>query len=332
MENKKFSYKTVYTIYIIMFCIVLVYSIGWYVIGRKYKNYAIEKISKIPSVSYEKVSLSGFPLKFGLKFADLKFSNTSYGVNVSFLTKKMQLSKPLFDDVVKINLNNIRYENSENRVVEIVLSDNNEISLLFKNNKITSINAFIPSIVVEDSNDKDSKVVIKNIVYKTEEIKNDSYINKPNYLDVEKILAYSRDEKEEKLKNESNLSLDLSLISIMDGENILSNGLELNKFVYNNLTSDYSINLSGEYKVNPKTVFSLLFNIDLNNYDNFVSSLTDPIQIESVKNLSSVIPSINDNEDKNKHIVIKKTVDSDVIMVNEKPLNDVINDMLKTIK
>lgn len=334
MENKKFNYKAIYTIYIIVLIIILAYTIGWYIVGKKYKDYAIQKINNVSNISCEKISLNGFPFKFGLKFSDLKISNESYGANFSFLTKKMQLSKPLFDDIVKIEIDNIRYETNlsgNNKIIEVTLKEGSNLNLKFKDKKISSINATIPTMVISNSDEENEEIIIKNIVYRTEEIKNESYINKPNFLDIEKILVYEKNNEEKELKNESNISLDLSLIDIVEGEDILSNGLDLNKATYNDITNNYSMSLNGEYKSNSKTTFSLLFNIDINNYDNFISSLKEPIKIETAKNLFSAIPNINNNNDKDKHIVIKKAVDSDVITVNEKSLNDIMNDILRAI-
>lgn len=330
MENKKFNYKTIYTIYIIIFCIIFAYFIGWYIICKKYKNYAIEKIDSIPNLSYKKVSLNGFPFKFGLKFKDLQMSSTSYGVNVNFSTNKLQFSKPLFDNIVKIGIDNIKYEAEDDRIIELIIEDGNALAVEFKDKQILSINAIVPSITIKDSLEKNKEMVIKNMIYKAEEIKNDSYINRPNFLDVEKILTYTYNDGKQELQNELNFSLDLSLISIIENESVLSSGIDLNKAVYNDITNNYSLNFNGEYKSNSETIFSLLFNIDMNNYDNFINSLKDPVKLETAKNLENIIPNMNNGE-KNRHITIKKAVDFDTIMVNEKSLNNIIGDILTSI-
>lgn len=332
MENKKFSYKSIYTIYIIIVFIILGYFVGWYITGKKYKNYAIKKIKDIPSLSYKKISLNGFPFKFGLKFVDLQFSSSNYGTDIKFITKSIQLSKALFNNIVRIDLDNIRYETNKDRIIEIILKKGNSLNLKFDNKAVVSINMIIPSLIISDSYKKNEEIIVENIIYKTEEIKNDSYINKPNYLDIEKILTYEYDDKIKTLKNESNFSLDLSSINIIDNENILSKGLDLNKITYNNITKNYSFNIKGEYKESSETMFSLSFDIDINNYDNFTESLQDPIKIDTIKNLSNSIPNIVDNINKDKHITVKKSVDSDTITINGKSLNDIMNDVLKSIK
>lgn len=327
-ENNRKINKSLLVIYIIVIITICGYSIFWFIACNKYREIIEVKIKEIPSLTYKSARVSGFPFKFGLKFKDLKFSKTQYNNASSVEFESIIFSKTLNSEYNYAKFNRATVSNN-NEEVQVIIDGNNEVKFKLIEDKLQSIDVMATQILIRNPKDKNKESVIKNVLYKTELIKNNSYENKPHFLDIESISLYSKENGKSELVREMNLSLNLSMINVLENSEVISNGFELEKLVVNGVTDNYSISMKGDTKTSKKEN-SVMLNIDIKNYDNLISIVKDPVHIATINTIYKTIPDL-DQQGKDKHITIKKEANSSILTINDKNIQDILSSVLGTI-
>lgn len=336
-SNKKINIsKKNFTVYIILFLFILGYFFFWRETAKQYKLIIKNFVEQNENLKYENLKLSGFPFSIKLDFYNLEYADSQVGfsteIKIPYLSfKNFILTKKFFLDLDRVELK------TDQEIANIELDKNKEIYFVVEkqenSEKLLFSNIFfdIDKIIITSSSDADKKTEINSLLFKTNTIKNNEYINFASILDIEKaILTYKNNNGQQKT-TERNIFVNFSIAEDLLNNEVETYTFDIQEASINDITNKFSISLNGKYKTHLKNYTnSLDFEVKIKNFINLVNSgnSENNIVLNNLAQTILLLPENSKNNELDKFVKIEKKETDNAISINGQNIQEIITKLL----
>ncbi len=341
VEKKDFEEKNNLNVILSIFIFIIIFLISLYFITiNKVKKKIIKAIENINNnyieISYGKISIAPNPIFIKIKFSDLNIKLEVEDNKVNFELDSLVLKKLTMTKDINVILPKAAVINNTQKQKVDVLFGNNYINLsLNKNLGINNIDVIADQISLKSQN-KDNNLTSKfiNLTFRTIKVASDEYINMTSRFNVDKINTKLNNEEEE---SESNIEIVVSNIKEIDStKEVISITNIVDTFIYNDISNNYAIELSGNFKADRLTKnLTVDTEMEIKNYNSLIRAINNKdiyhfINKDKISNLIQLlqlVPDSDKNTDNNKYFKVIGNSLNKLLLINNVSINDIIQNI-----
>ncbi len=341
VEKKDFEEKNNLNVILSIFIFIIIFLISLYFITiNKVKKKIIKTIENINNnyieISYGKISIVPNPIFIKIKISDLNIKLEVEDNKVNFELDSLVLKKLAMTKDVNVILPKTAVINNTQKQKVDVLFGNNYINLsLSKNLGINNIDVIADQISLKSQN-KDNNLTSKfiNLTFRVIKVASDEYINMTSRFNVDKINTKLNDEEEE---SESNIEIVVSNIKEIDStKEVISITNIVDTFVYNDISNNYAIELSGNFKADRLTKnLTVDAEMEIKNYNSLIRAINNKDiyhfinkdKISNLVQLLQLVPDSDKNTDNNKYFKVIGNSLNKLLLINNVGINDIIQNI-----
>jgi hypothetical protein len=257
--------------------VVAAFLYGYYL--DKYKGYLAYFLSKKNpryEVTFSSISSGGL-LFISNEINDLQIRILDRDKEYILQTKKVKIKNLIFTKIFDILLDEkVELRDYTNELHTLNLSKSSNVSVeLDSSYKIKSVEVFLPEISFAD---EEEKIVVKNLALGFLKITTyDDMRNSVLKVSSDSVVFSFKDDKGKDKNYETNFELVASSLGELgSGDKLVNQDVEVEKFVFNDISNNFAFNVDGGLKSNfLMSTANLTLNLKLINYNSMVRAIND---------------------------------------------------------